>query len=148
MGTVNPRKRSRRQYAVVMVRMAKGLVVVFDFLIPNEPPVPAFLSAIPGWVDRVLGALKQDSTTKIYHPPGHFLLQIAEFVCSKKTFTGVLEPTIHDLREEYNEALAEGRVWKARFVRVRGYWAFFNAAGLMTAVGIGKKVVQLWKVVT
>lgn len=85
--------------------------------------------------------------TRLHRPPGHLLLLIAEFVCSKKTLKEVFEPTVLDFREEYNEALAERRPWKARWVRARGYWSFFNAAGLASAVGVGKKVVKLWKLV-
>lgn len=84
---------------------------------------------------------------RISKAPGHYLLRIAEFAFSKKTFTEVFEPTIRDLRDEYNEALLEGRSWKARWVRSRGYWSFLNAAGLTSIVGVGKNVVKLWKLV-
>ena len=79
--------------------------------------------------------------------PGHYLLVVAEFLYSKRAFAEVLKPTVDDLREEYNHALAEGRPFKARWVRIRGYWSFFNAAGLTSLVSVGKKIVKLWRLV-
>lgn len=63
-------------------------------------------------------------------PPGHRLLAFAEFFYSRTHYEEVLEPTIHDMRDEYNEALAAGHRMKARWVRIRGTWSFFCAAGL------------------
>lgn len=90
----------------------------------------------------------RELSTRISRPPGHFLRMFGEFFYSKKTFAEILEPTIADLREEYNDALIEGREWKARWVRVRGYWSFVSAAGLTSTVGLGKKLVKLWRLVT
>ena len=60
-------------------------------------------------------------------PPGHGLLRLGDFAFSRRTYRLVLEPVIGDLRREHAAALAAGRVWKARWVRLRGTWAFWSA---------------------
>ncbi len=68
------------------------------------------------------------AVTVLVTPPGHRLLRFAEFACSRRDYRLVLEPVIRDLRHEYLAALAAGRRWKARWVRLRGTWAFWAAA--------------------
>ncbi|HEX2077853.1 MAG TPA: hypothetical protein VHG08_09095 [Longimicrobium sp.] len=79
--------------------------------------------------------------------PGHHLLVIAEFLFSRAAFEQVLHPTIQDMREEYNAALAEGRSGKARLVRFRGTWAFLKAAGLLKLLGFVKSVGRMWSAI-
>ncbi len=65
-------------------------------------------------------------------PPGHRLLRFADFAFSRRNYSLVLHPVVRDLRHEYLTALAAGRRWKARWVRLRGTWAFWSAvAGLL-----------------
>jgi hypothetical protein len=97
------------------------------------------------WTSPLL--FQQRSGKKLYQPPGSRLLRLAEFLCSRKTYEEVLEPAIIDLREEYHQALSAGRTWKAKWVLVRGYWSFFNAAGLMSLVRIAKSIVKIWKLI-
>ncbi len=71
---------------------------------------------------------------RLLRPPGFRLLALASFWCSRSTYELVLEPIVRDLQEEVMEALAAGRVWKARWMRLRGTWAFWSAvAGLAPA---------------
>ena len=71
-------------------------------------------------------------------PPGYRLLRFAEFVFSRQSYRWVLEPVIGDLRREHAAALAAGRRWKARWVRLRGTWAFWAAvAGLLPLSAVG-----------
>ncbi len=71
-------------------------------------------------------------TEAVVAPPGHRLLRFAEFAFAHRDFRLVLEPVVRDLRQEYLAALAAGRRWKARWVRLRGTWAFWSAvAGLL-----------------
>ena len=72
-------------------------------------------------------------------PPGHRLLRFAEFAFSRRSYLLVFEPVISDLRREYLEALAAGRRWKARWVRLRGTWAFWSAvAALLPLSALGR----------
>ena len=64
-------------------------------------------------------------------PPGHRLLRFAEFAFPRRDYRLVLEPVVRDLRAEYLAALAAGRRWKARWVRLRGTWAFWSAVGAL-----------------
>jgi hypothetical protein len=85
------------------------------------------------------------STGSILTPPGRHLRSFAEFFFSRRTSELVLEPTLRDLLDEYCEALEQGRLWKARWVRVRGYWSFWSAAGAQLAVSFARTVLQIWK---
>jgi hypothetical protein len=67
---------------------------------------------------------------------------MTEFFYSRRTFEEVFQPTISDLQEEYLDALAERRPWKARWVKVRGIWSFFSAVLLQTFTGVGKYLVR------
>jgi hypothetical protein len=68
-----------------------------------------------------------DPVSPIARPPGMLLDSIAEFLCSRRTYTEVFVQVIGDLREEHAAALAEGRIWKARWVRVRATLGFAEA---------------------
>ena len=80
---------------------------------------------------------------KIARPPGSYLMIFAEFAYSKKKCENVLFPAITDMREEYFEALSENRVWKSRWVWLRGLWSFWAAVGFdlpITALRLVKKI--------
>ena len=80
---------------------------------------------------------------RLHRPPGASLLRLSEFIYSRKKYETVLRPTIVDMREEYFEALAAGRKWKSRWVRVRGIWSFGAAVGLdipISAIGLIRKI--------
>ena len=62
--------------------------------------------------------------------PGNRLLGFSEFFFTRRAHIGLCVPVIHDMREEYFEALSQNRIWKARWVRARGTWSFFAAMGL------------------
>ncbi len=74
--------------------------------------------------------------------PGFKLLGVAEFLFSPKTCTNVLEPIIRDLQDEHNEALAALRLWKARYVRMRGYCAFWCAVSAQTSSSLVKLLLK------
>ncbi len=81
----------------------------------------------------------------IVRVPGSRLHMIARFFYSRKTVERVFEPLLADMREEYQIALAEKRVWKARWVRISYYWAFAKAIGLQSLVSTAKQIFSLWK---
>lgn len=103
-----------------------------------------------GAVGAFIGLFIQDflfesvaSKTSIKLPPGIIALRIAEFIYSRKKYEMVLQPIIVDMCEEYFEALAMNRPWKARWVHVRGVWSFGAAvvADLpISAIGLVKKL--------
>ena len=77
--------------------------------------------------------------------PGISMLAVAEFVFSKKQNEKVFVPIIADMREEYFEALSQSRIWKARWVRIRGTYSFFAAMGLDRAFAFVSFFVKAWK---
>jgi hypothetical protein len=79
---------------------------------------------------------------RISSAPGTTLSSIADFLSSKKTRKLVLAPIIADMQEEYFDSLMEDRIWKARWVRIRGCWAFWQSWGI---AGSLKKVGDIWK---
>jgi hypothetical protein len=58
-------------------------------------------------------------------PPGSSLRRLAERILAPATYAFVLKPTLSDLAEEHALALVENRLWKARWVRLRGYGSFW-----------------------
>ncbi len=84
---------------------------------------------------------------KIHRSPGFKLLSAAEFLFSAKTYSEVLEPTLRDLRLEHIEALAAGRIGKARWVKLRGYFSFWSAIIALTPVSLLKRLTELWKAI-
>ncbi len=54
-------------------------------------------------------------------------------------------PIISDMREEYFEALSQNRIWKARWVRIRGTYSFFAAIGLDRVFAFVSFFVKVWK---
>ena len=87
------------------------------------------------------------SGPKLSSAPGSKLIHLADLLYSRKSMDEVLQPAIDDMRTEYFDALAVGRPGKARWVRVRGTWAFLSAAALLTMASVGKTVVKVWKLI-
>jgi hypothetical protein len=107
----------------------------------------SILLSTPTFRQRLSSLLVSAGTWKIervHHAPGFGLLRVAEFAYSRKTFEEVFVPTIQDLQEEYAAALAADRMWKARWVKARGYWSFFSAAGMQAAVRTARKAFKMW----
>lgn len=85
------------------------------------------------------------SISPIHTAPGWTLHRIADFCFSKATVESVLGPTLRDLQLEHLEALSEGRMWKARWVRCRGYWSFWSAVVAQLPVSLVKRIYELWR---
>jgi hypothetical protein len=117
-------------------------VVVIKFV---EEGLVALLERVVRASKRLSGLKLGASRSRIIAPPGHRLLAFAKFFFSRRTVDEVLQPTIEDMREEYHDALIAGEIFKARWIRVRGCWEFFKAAGLAKIFGIAKVVTKLWK---
>jgi hypothetical protein len=78
-------------------------------------------------------------------PPGYMLLKVVAFLASKKFYSTVALQTISDMREEYFEALSQNRIWKARWVRLRGTYSFFAAIGLDRVFAFVSFFIKAWK---
>ena len=60
--------------------------------------------------------------------PGARLRSLARRVCDPSTMERLIDPVIADLQCEHAEALSHGRVWRSRWIRVRGCVAFWRVA--------------------
>lgn len=88
---------------------------------------------------------KESASKRLLAPPGFRLRGVLAFVYSRKTMARVFEPTLADMQTEWQDAMVANRIWKARWVRVRGYASLANAAGAHSLVGLVKQVVSFWK---
>lgn len=77
-------------------------------------------------------------------PPGSNLRRLAQRLCSPASYVRVLEPALSDLAEEHALALAEHGPWRARYVRLRGYWSFWAAVAAHLVAAVGRKFSKLW----
>jgi hypothetical protein len=94
---------------------------------------------------QVVQIAKLLSINKLAKVPGHNLLQLTDFLFSRKANAQVFVPIVIDMREEYFEALSQNRIWKARWVRIRGTWSFFAAIGLDRAFAFVSFFIKAWK---
>jgi hypothetical protein len=78
-------------------------------------------------------------------PAGNGLLAFAEFFFNRKKYQEIFIPIVADMREEYFEAMAQNRIGKARWVRVRGTYSFFAAIGLDRAFAFVSFFIKAWK---
>jgi hypothetical protein len=86
--------------------------------------------------------IERQSRKGISSPPGTTLSSLADFFSSKKTRKLILTPIIADMQEEYFDALMADRIWKARWVRIRGCCAFWQSWGIS---GFLKTVGTVWR---
>jgi hypothetical protein len=98
-------------------------------------------------VTMVPGAFAKISTLPLNEPPGHLVIKCSEFLLSRKEFESLIVPTVGDLREEYFIALAANRIWKARWVRVRGVWSLLAVVGLGRVFSLTSLCMKVWKIV-
>jgi hypothetical protein len=116
-------------------------VAVMAVLFPSEPVKENRQK--PYWLDLRRLRQKKDSP-RIDAAPGHTLLAVARWLYPVRTVEEVIEPSVADLRFEYNEALAAGRRGQAKWIRLRGTWSILEAAGLSIFV---RFVLKAWKMI-
>jgi hypothetical protein len=73
--------------------------------------------------------------------PGQWLRAAAARVCTRQTLDRVIDPIVADIQLEHREAVRTGRSWRAVWIRISGYCAFWKAVGLL-AVQTGPRA--LW----
>jgi hypothetical protein len=71
--------------------------------------------------DKVEKTFGNHTSNTIISAPGSLVLKVAELLCSRKDYERVFLQTVLDMREEYNEALFQGRKRKAQWVLIRSY---------------------------
>jgi hypothetical protein len=87
----------------------------------------------------------KETTKRIQAPLGWRLRVVAEFLFSRKTYAAIFEPNLRDVFDEYCEAIVANRPWKARWVRIRGYWSFWSAFFAQLPISAAKMVYKIWK---
>ena len=97
------------------------------------------------WIDRWILKTYSSQPSLIKVVPGWKLRKVAELFFLPKTYREVFEPTLRDLFDEYCEALAANRPWKARRVRLQGYWSFWSAVLAQFPISTAKMVFKIWK---
>jgi hypothetical protein len=65
--------------------------------------------------------------------PGDWLRPLAARVCTPATLARLIDPLIADLQFENHRAIAAGRIWRSRRLRLAGYVAFWRTLGIHTA---------------
>jgi hypothetical protein len=104
--------------------------------------IATILIAIPlliiGFFMGMREVLKQQGG--IVRPPGHRLLSVIEFFCPRTAYQAIVVQSAADMRQEYYEALAAGRKFKAFWVRVRGTYALLKALGLSQFLRIAAEI--------
>lgn len=86
--------------------------------------------------------LSANSRGRLIRPPGSFMQSTAEFLCSRKSYEQVAKPTIADMQHEYFEALAQGKLLKARWIHLRDCFGLFLSLGLFNLVQV---VWNMWR---
>jgi hypothetical protein len=95
--------------------------------------------------DLLIPALKR-YWGKPSKPPGWRLIGLADFLYSKRTLHLVFEPLVAELQYEYFEALKERRIGKCFWVRVRGYFGFWQTVVAQVPLSLWDTVSAIWKV--
>lgn len=127
---------SLRELALVEIVSFSKLKILFALMSAG---------ALGGWGWKFF---RLSPENRVVQPPIGFRLRaLAAFVFSPKVYREVMEPPLRDLYDEYCQALAEKRPWKARWVRLRGYWSFWAAFFAQAPVSLAKQVYQIWKAI-
>jgi|GEM_PF-6170940 len=80
--------------------------------------------------------------TGVSRPPGRAARWLVHFFCSPGRIETVYGPALSDLQVEYFDALAEGRLWKARWSLVRNYLGLARALGHQAALDVFDAVLR------
>ena len=111
----------------------EGVLIFIDNLF--RPLLPtAWLNRLLGWIPTGIVVPRK--------PPGELLRNLADFFCSRKSMTFVVDQIIIDMREEYALALEDRRPVKATWVRIRGVWDLLKA---LLKNGFIASVIRMWR---
>jgi hypothetical protein len=62
--------------------------------------------------------------------PGRWIRTAAARLCARRTLERIIDPIVADIQTEHAEAWRAGRWWRAAWICVSGYAAFWRAVGL------------------
>ena len=82
---------------------------------------------------------------KIALPPGYRLAAILRFLLTPTAFNRYVYPVISDMQEQYNEAIAVGKKWEARWIVVRQHLSIFVSWNWLYAFVIREVLRFLWR---
>jgi hypothetical protein len=85
------------------------------------------------------------SQNHVKKAPGTTLLSIVEFLFAPKTVEGTFNPIVADWRNEFFEALKQGRTRKARWISIRYTYSFILAMSLSKVFAFFKSVISVGK---
>jgi hypothetical protein len=100
-------------------------------------PVPTWSFAVNAPPARIPRTVRAPLRTKVTRAPGAHLLTFAAIIFGQRKCERVFAQIVADMRNEYFDALNEGRRARAFFARLRGYWEFAKAAGLTGVFKLG-----------
>lgn len=86
-------------------------------------------------------------TKRLVAPPGSLAKKILSLLFSKKAFTNVFAQAIVDMREEYAEALADKKYWKARWIIIRDHIGLGVTVAAYIGSTVVKRAVGIWKMI-
>jgi hypothetical protein len=78
---------------------------------------------------------REEKKKILHNPPGIKLLEIAEFLFSRKTYENNFLTLVGDWQEEYFRALQESNISKARWINFRYTLAFVSTMWLKSPIG-------------
>jgi len=89
-------------------------------------------------------AVRRGRSRRTVSPPGVRLDHAARWFYSTRTYERVLQPALADMQFEYFQALHTGQPRKAKWERLKGYWAFWKAVVAQMPISMLQAVVKLW----
>jgi hypothetical protein len=98
-----------------------------------------------GMVAFGLGNVSRAGSHAILFPPGTRARPILQLVYSERTYSGVFRPVIADTQNEWLEAKASRRYWRARWIALRGYVLLVENVFLQLPLSAVKIAVRIWK---
>lgn len=104
-----------------------------------------YLSLISRIVLRTHMSNHRKPGQKPVKPVGHRAHKLLSFLFFEKTYKKNFYPAIADMRMEADQADANGKIWKRRWIVFIGHTILIPAILLYFKVWIGKKIIALWK---
>jgi len=138
-------------FAVLFVYLYMHRDVPLRVIFGSDPFISILFisSALAGLIliPALKNAEKYIFKIRVRTAPGVRLQLLARFFSSHKTYREVLEPTLLDLLDEYCAALQDKSPWRARWIRIRGYWSFWAAVVAQIPISAVKLAYKIWKVI-
>ncbi|MBO6726509.1 MAG: hypothetical protein JJ911_12685 [Rhizobiaceae bacterium] len=137
-----------------------GLYVVFLILVDRLPFVdtlgfdtalmvssigPALAAMTVVFIITFISRFTARKDRAVLSAPGSHLASALTFLMTKKDYERVFAQSLRDMREEYFEALQEGRLWLARWRHIQFYLSAIAMLGLLSGSKLVRLVQAAWK---